>query len=612
MSLVFDLADRVLCLHRPGRGGHARGDPGDERVQAVYLGRRSVLEVRGLVAGYATAPVLRGHRPRRRAARCALLGRNGMGKTTLLRAICGLRPPAVGAARSARGTYLQRLRPDQVARRGVALVPQGRRVFASLCVRENLRIAGRRRGRNGWDLARVFELFPRLAERARQLAGTLSGGEQQMLAIGRALMMNPRLLVMDEPSEGLAPAILEQLVEHMASIRASGQALLIAEQNVDLALAVADGSVLGDGGTWRGPAPEALRCQPQVRSWSGWEHIAEVPGHRNAATGVFRGGTVLTWSRATGVLSGTDVLLRDGRIEVGWAATCRRWCRGHRRPRMAVMPGLVETHFHMWSTLGRNFISEGFEYFPAKLATSAHYEPIDFYRSDRWGSSSALSAGITTVHDWSHNTRTPEHADAELRAHRDSGIRARYAYGHRDGLPADEPLDFADIDRVARSGSRRTGAVREGVVHLGVNLRGPAWAAWPLRRGDGRGPAARPAGGHPHVPGPRPPVDATVLEQQGYLGPDFLIAHFIAATQADREAMARTGHAAVLRGPLRAAARRCRRSARGAPAVPRCRRSGVLLHRCLVARTRRPVPGHGCRLEHGHPVGGTATASLRR
>jgi branched-chain amino acid transport system ATP-binding protein len=231
-----------------------------------------MLEVRGLVAGYSTGTVLHGvDLVVPDAASVTLLGRNGMGKTTLLRAICGLRPPVIAAGTiELGGVSLLRLRPEEVARRGVALVPQGRRVFPSLSVRENLAIAQLRvpgdRASQAWDMARVFELFPRLAERARQLAGTLSGGEQQMLAIGRALMMQPRLLVMDEPSEGLAPAILEQLVEHMLRIRASGQALLVAEQNVDLALDLAmDVSILGDGGVvaWSGPST-SLRGQPRV------------------------------------------------------------------------------------------------------------------------------------------------------------------------------------------------------------------------------------------------------------------------------------------------------------------------------------------------------------
>ncbi len=156
-------------------------------------------------------------------------------------------------------------RPTRSRGTGIGLVPQGRRVFPSLTVRENLGI-GARDVRDGWDVPRVLDLFPRLGERSRQMAGTLSGGEQQMLAIGRALMMNPRLLVMDEPSEGLAPAVLEQMLERLLDIRRSGQALLIAEQNVDLALDMAGTiSILGDGGmiAWSGPSDD-LHAQPRI------------------------------------------------------------------------------------------------------------------------------------------------------------------------------------------------------------------------------------------------------------------------------------------------------------------------------------------------------------
>ena len=147
-----------------------------------------------------------------------------------------------------------------VARRGLSLVPQGRRVFRSLSVVENLRVAARPAD-GGWSVERVFDLFPRLAERPRQAAATLSGGEQQMLAIGRSLMTNPRLLLMDEPSEGLSPQMRDLLVDRIGLLRDEGQAVLIAEQNVDLALAVADRvDVLGESGTitWSG-APAALR-----------------------------------------------------------------------------------------------------------------------------------------------------------------------------------------------------------------------------------------------------------------------------------------------------------------------------------------------------------------
>lgn len=221
-----------------------------------------MLEVHDLHAGYATSRVLRGATLRVDAGQVvALLGRNGMGKTTLLRAISGLRPPHVtGGSIRFEAHDLGGHASHEVARRGLSLVPQGRRVFASLSVLENLRVAARPSA-GSWDVERVFELFPRLAERPRQAAATLSGGEQQMLAIGRSLMTNPRLLLMDEPSEGLSPQMRDLLADRIGLLRDDGQAVLIAEQNVDLALAVADRvDVLGESGTitWSG-APEALR-----------------------------------------------------------------------------------------------------------------------------------------------------------------------------------------------------------------------------------------------------------------------------------------------------------------------------------------------------------------
>jgi branched-chain amino acid transport system ATP-binding protein len=226
-----------------------------------------MLEVRDLHAGYRTARVLHGlSLGVGETEVVALLGRNGMGKTTLLRAICGLVPPSISTGTvTLAGESLIGLRSYQIARRGVSIVPQGRRVFRSLSVEENLTVAARP-GPAGWNLGRVYDLFPRLRERRIQAGGTLSGGEQQMLAIGRSLMTNPRLLVMDEPSEGLAPTVREVILDRLRQLKATGQAALIAEQNVDLALDVADRvSVLGASGTieWSG-RPEELRADESI------------------------------------------------------------------------------------------------------------------------------------------------------------------------------------------------------------------------------------------------------------------------------------------------------------------------------------------------------------
>ena len=165
----------------------------------------------------------------------ALLGRNGAGKTTCMNAIIGFLPPRNGEIRVF-GEKVSRLSPEIISRRGVGLVPQGRRVFPTLTVKENLLVAARGKNR----LGHVFELFPRLKERTEQHAGSLSGGEQQMLAIARALMGNPRVLLMDEPSEGLAPLIVAEVGRTIARLKAEGQSIVLVEQNVKLAFDLAD------------------------------------------------------------------------------------------------------------------------------------------------------------------------------------------------------------------------------------------------------------------------------------------------------------------------------------------------------------------------------------
>ena len=171
----------------------------------------------------------------------ALLGRNGAGKSTCMSAIMGWLPPRRGEVRLF-GEKIAGLGPEAIARRGVGFVPQGRRIFPTLDVRENLAVA-RQRARGAakpWTIERVFELFPALGKRSTQSAGSLSGGEQQMLAIGRSLMGNPRVVLMDEPSEGLAPFIVAEVGRTIARLKAEGQAILLVEQNVRLALGLAD------------------------------------------------------------------------------------------------------------------------------------------------------------------------------------------------------------------------------------------------------------------------------------------------------------------------------------------------------------------------------------
>jgi branched-chain amino acid transport system ATP-binding protein len=175
----------------------------------------------------------------------SLLGRNGAGKTTCMNTIIGFLAPRGGDIRLY-GESIVRMPTEAIARKGVGLVPQGRRIFPTLSLRENLAVAAQARAadRELWTVKRVFDVFPRLQEREHQLAGSLSGGEQQMLAIGRALMGNPRVLLMDEPSEGLAPLIVAEVGRTIARLKAGGQSIVLVEQNVKLAFDLADDVVI--------------------------------------------------------------------------------------------------------------------------------------------------------------------------------------------------------------------------------------------------------------------------------------------------------------------------------------------------------------------------------
>jgi branched-chain amino acid transport system ATP-binding protein len=188
-----------------------------------------MLEVQGLAAAYGASQVLFDVSLRvGEGELVTLLGRNGMGKTTTIRAIMSLLPPRAGRVRFA-GADIAGHAPERIARAGIGLVPEGRQIFPTLTVRENLLATARG---SHWTLARVCDLFPRLAERRDQPAGTLSGGEQQMLAIGRALMTNPRLLILDEATEGLAPLIRAEIWRCIAGLKAEGQSILVVDKNL--------------------------------------------------------------------------------------------------------------------------------------------------------------------------------------------------------------------------------------------------------------------------------------------------------------------------------------------------------------------------------------------
>jgi branched-chain amino acid transport system ATP-binding protein len=199
-----------------------------------------MLEVQDIHTNYGESYILQGLSLRLGQGQVvAVLGRNGVGKTTLIRSIIGFTPPRRGRI-LLRGEDITHLAPHEIARRGVGLVPQGRRIFASLGVGEHLEIGQRAGNGAGWSFDRVLELFPRLRERLRNRGNKLSGGEQQMLACGRALVGNPDILLMDEPSEGLAPLLVRELGRILGRLKTGGASILIVEQNLAFALRVAD------------------------------------------------------------------------------------------------------------------------------------------------------------------------------------------------------------------------------------------------------------------------------------------------------------------------------------------------------------------------------------
>jgi branched-chain amino acid transport system ATP-binding protein len=221
-----------------------------------------MLEVEALEAGYGPTQVLFGlSLAVGEGELVTLMGRNGMGKTTAVRAILGLNPPRGGRVCLA-GSDLAGQPPHRIARAGLGLVPEGRQVFRTLTVAENLRATSRP---GQWTYQRVLGLFPSLSERLGHMGQQLSGGEQQMLAIGRALMTNPRLLILDEATEGLAPLVRAEIWRCLATLRGEGQAILLIDKNLDRLLDLADRHVLVEKGrdVWHGTSAE-LRARPEL------------------------------------------------------------------------------------------------------------------------------------------------------------------------------------------------------------------------------------------------------------------------------------------------------------------------------------------------------------
>ena len=231
-----------------------------------------LLSVQGLEVHYGSSHVLQGIDLAVGRAPLGMLGRNGMGKTTLCAALMGLTPTSGGSLRFD-GTNITGATPETRAQAGIGYVPQGRRIFRSLSVEEHLTMVERKGG--AWTLERIYETFPRLKERRRNLGQRLSGGEQQMLAISRALMLNPKLLLLDEPTEGLAPAIVSDLIDLLRTLSEQGMAILLVEQNIHAALAVVEEvAIMVNGRIVERLPAAALEADPRLQK----RHLGLEPG----------------------------------------------------------------------------------------------------------------------------------------------------------------------------------------------------------------------------------------------------------------------------------------------------------------------------------------------
>src|ERR1700724_171700 len=227
-----------------------------------------LLEVEAIETCYGLSQVLFGLSLSVRSGEMvALMGRNGMGKTTTVRSIMGLTPAPAGAVHFD-GRNVRGLPAFRIAQLGIGLVPEGRQIFPNLTVRENLVAASRNRlgGAHAWTLEKIHAMYPRLSERSGSMGGTLSGGEQQMLAIGRALMTNPRLLILDEATEGLAPLIREEIWNCLSMLKARGQSILVIDKNVEHLSRICDRHTIIERGrtVWRGPS-EQLMAEPDLQ-----------------------------------------------------------------------------------------------------------------------------------------------------------------------------------------------------------------------------------------------------------------------------------------------------------------------------------------------------------